>query len=85
MPWLAETQLADRSVVERVRIRFGGAYTLTAPLGADGGLVPSALVAVTVNTYVSPPVSPVTVIGELGPVAVTGGAAGLVLSVAVTV
>ena len=47
--------------------------------------MPSALVAVTVNTYGSPLVRPVTVIGEAGPVAVTGGAVGWFRSVAVSV
>ena len=46
--------------------------------------MPSALVAVAVNTYVSPLVSPLTVIGELGPLAVTEGAVGSLTSVAVT-
>ncbi len=46
--------------------------------------MPSALVAVTVNTYGSPLVSHVSVTGELGPVAVTGSAVGWSLSVALT-
>jgi hypothetical protein len=40
-----------------------------AAVGADGGLVPMAFVAVTVKVYDVPLVSPVTVMGLLFPVA----------------
>ena len=39
--------------------------------GDDAGLVPALLVAVTVNVYAVPLVSPVTVMGLLGPVPVS--------------
>jgi hypothetical protein len=41
----------------------GGPAGVTALDGADGGPVPTALVAVTVNEYATPSVNPVTVIG----------------------
>ena len=43
---------------------------VTELLVADGLLVPTAFVAVTVNVYATPLVSPMTVIGEEPPVAV---------------
>jgi hypothetical protein len=42
---------------------------VTALLALDGTLVPALFVAVTVNMYVTPLVNPVTVIGEVVPVA----------------
>ena len=54
----------------------GGTPTLSRPLGAEGGLVPSALVAVTVNTYVSPLVSPFTVMGNRDPWRLAGTPSG---------
>jgi hypothetical protein len=48
---------------------FGTVAGTTELLVPDGVLVPCALVAVTVNVYVVPLVSPVTVIGEEPPVA----------------
>jgi hypothetical protein len=47
-----------------------GAVGVTAFEGADGALVPTLLVAVTVNVYVVPLASPITVIGAPDPAAV---------------
>jgi len=48
----------------------GTPHVVTLPLGVDGALVPTILVAVTVNVYAVLFESPVTLIGELAPVAV---------------
>src|SRR5712691_6817563 len=58
---------------------------VTALEAADAGPVPTALVAVTVNVYLSPLDRPVTVIGLAVPVATWPPRAELVASVAVTV
>ena len=50
---------------------FGTVAGTTLFEGADGRLVPITLVAVTVKVYVVPLFSPVTVIGDEAPVAVT--------------
>ena len=48
---------------------FGTVAGVTELLVADAVLVPIVFIAVTVNVYVVPFVSPVTIIGELPPVA----------------
>ena len=47
-----------------------GAPAVTAADGSEGPLAPAALVAVTSQMYAQPLLSPLMVIGELGPVAV---------------
>ena len=73
-PALTETPVGDD----------GGAAGVTVAEDADGGLVPAAFVAVTVNEYAVPFVRPLTVIGLVAPSAVCG-VAGPLAGVAVTV
>ncbi len=62
-PAVAETAVGTPGTV-------GAAVGVTAGDAAEAGLVPTALVAVTVNVYDVPSVKPVTVNGLLAPVAV---------------
>lgn len=64
---------------------IAGATGVTALEAAEETLVPTVLVAVTVNVYLSPLLRPVTVMGEPVPVAVCPPLPGVVVSVAVTV
>ena len=64
IPQPTRDAVATAPALARATLVLGKATGVTLFDGAEGALVPTAFVAVTVNRYVTPFVRPVTVIGE---------------------